>query len=66
MSENISTVTTTEIQNLVAGGQFKEALHALDKKDVQDISNKISEMNLKNYVIGTVEEKNQEQSVIYS
>jgi len=38
----------------------------VDKKDVKDISNKISEMNLKNYVIGTVKEKNQEQSVIYS
>ena len=35
MSENISAITTTEIQNLVAGGQFEEALHALDKKDVQ-------------------------------
>ena len=38
----------------------------VDKKDVKDISNKISEMNLKNYVIGAVREKNQEQSVIYS
>jgi len=38
----------------------------VDKKDVKDISNKISEMNFKNYVIGTVKEKNQEQSVIYS
>ena len=35
MSENISAITTTEIQNLVAGGQFKEALYALDKKDIQ-------------------------------
>ena len=38
----------------------------VDKKDVKDISNKISEMNLKNYVIGAVKEKNQDQSVIYS
>ena len=38
----------------------------VDKKDVKDISNKISGMNLKNYVIGAVKEKNQEQSVIYS
>jgi len=38
----------------------------VDKKDVKDISNKISEMNFKNYVIGTVKEKTQEQSVIYS
>ena len=38
----------------------------VDKKDVKGISNKISEMNLKNYVIGAVKEKNQEQSVIYS
>ena len=38
----------------------------VDKNDVKDISNKISEMNFKNYVIGTVKEKNQEQSVIYS
>ena len=38
----------------------------VDKNDVKNISNKISEMNFKNYVIGTVKEKNQEQSVIYS
>jgi phosphoribosylformylglycinamidine cyclo-ligase len=38
----------------------------VNKKDVKDISNKISEMNFKNYVIGTVKEKNQKQSVIYS
>ena len=37
-----------------------------NKKDVKDISNKISEMNFKNYVIGTVKEKTQERSVIYS
>ena len=29
----------------------------VNKKDVKDISNKISEMNFKNYVIGTVKEK---------
>ena len=38
----------------------------VNKKDVKDISNKISEMNFKNYVIGTVKEKNQKQSVVYS
>ena len=38
----------------------------VNKKDVKDISNKISEMNFKNYVIGTVKEKNQKQPVIYS
>ena len=35
MSDNNSSISTTEIQNLVAGGEFKKALDALDGKDIQ-------------------------------
>ena len=38
----------------------------VNKKDVDNISNRISEMNFKNYVIGTVKEKTQGRSVTYS
>jgi len=38
----------------------------VNKEDSKKISNKISEMNFKNYIIGTVKEKSQEHSVIYS
>ena len=35
MSDNNSSISTNEIQNLVAGGEFKKALDALDGKDIQ-------------------------------
>ena len=35
MSDNNSSISTTDIQNLVAGGEFKKALDALDGKDIQ-------------------------------
>jgi len=38
----------------------------VNREDSEKISKKISEMNFKNYIIGTVKEKSQEHSVIYS
>jgi len=38
----------------------------VNKEDVDDISNRISKMNFKNYVIGAVKEKTQGRSVTYS
>ena len=35
MLDNNSSTSATEIQNLVAGGEFKKALDALDDKDTQ-------------------------------
>jgi len=35
LSDNNSSISTTDIQNLVAGGEFKKALDALDGKDIQ-------------------------------
>ena len=35
MSDINSSISTNEIQNLVAGGEFKKALDALDGKDIQ-------------------------------
>ncbi len=37
----------------------------VDKNDVKDISNKISEMNFKNYVIGAVKEKKLETKYLF-
>jgi tetratricopeptide (TPR) repeat protein len=35
LSDINSSISTNEIQNLVAGGEFKKALDALDGKDIQ-------------------------------
>ena len=38
----------------------------VEKEEAVNISNKISDMNFKNFIIGEVKEKNKSNSVIFS